>query len=127
MRRSELQLAWDFTTGSEQYATEDMLRGRELVMAELAVNPPQLEQIEVYENEYSNRWRRVVGTLRGPMVMMTPNSGAKLARDANGQVKLNGTVTFQFTAIVPASVIASPRLRLRSSPAFTVGGLLPTT
>ncbi|MBN2361124.1 MAG: hypothetical protein JXR83_16835 [Deltaproteobacteria bacterium] len=102
--RKALQLAWDFTTGSEEYAIRDMLRGRELVLAELAINPPQLEEIEVYENEYSNRWRRVVGKLRGPMLMASPAAGARLARDDSGQVKLNGTVSFPFVSIIPASV-----------------------
>lgn len=104
VKRETLQLAWDFTTGSEQYATEDMLRGRELVLAELALHPPVVEAIEVVENEYAYRWRRVNGTLRGPLLMKSPGSGAELARDADGKVQLNGTVSFPFTAIVPASV-----------------------
>jgi len=104
VKRDTLQLAWDFTTGSEQYATEDMLRGRELVLAELALHPPVVESIEVTENEYAYRWRRVVGTLRGPMLMKSPASGAELSRAQDGKVQLNGTVSFPFIAIVPASV-----------------------
>jgi len=38
--RAELQLAWDFTTGSSEQPVADMLRVRELTLAWLAANEP---------------------------------------------------------------------------------------
>lgn len=99
----ELQLAWDFTTGSESFATDDMFRTRELVLAELAANPPQVEVTGVIDGQADEPriWRTVYGVVTGPMVTETDQAGAELARDEDGRVRLNGTATFPFTAKIP--------------------------
>lgn len=104
VERSELQLAWDFTTGTEEDITADMLRGRELALAALEASPPVIETITLVEDPTDLIWRRIEGKLRGPMVMEHKGPGAELSRDEQGRVKLNGTVEFSFSAMVPVSL-----------------------
>ncbi len=99
-----LQLAWDFSTGSEAHRVSDMLRARELALAHLAQHPPELISIGMVEDEHDNLWRKVVGKLRGPMVIEHDGPGADLLRDAQGRVRIDGSVDFGFTVMIPTSV-----------------------
>lgn len=116
---ADLQLAWDFTTGSEAFATDDMFRTRELVLAELDANPPVVEVTAVLENQADEPhiWRTVYGVVTGPMVTETDQAGAELARDDDGRVRLNGTATFPFTAKIPFSI----RDQFNAGPALLYG------
>lgn len=103
--REATQLVWDFTTGSDLHAMGDMLRMRELVLAELQRAPPQVTLFVTQELEGDDAWRIVTGEITGPSVMTDDASpGTVLARDESGQVRLNGTVTTPFIAVIPASV-----------------------
>ncbi len=103
--RAETQLAWTFTTGSDEHVMKDMLRARELVLAELAATPPSVVVEAIFENEANPAiWRLIRGTVTGPMVMAAPVPPTVLSRDDDGRVKLNGTTTFEFTALIPVSV-----------------------
>jgi len=101
--RASLQLAWDFTTGSEELPIKDMLRVRELTLAWLAQNSPQYKIVSVTPGT-SPIWREIRGTVTGPMFLESTGPLAKLTRDANGAVTQNATVSFDFLATVPESV-----------------------
>jgi hypothetical protein len=111
--RGDVQLAWDFTTGSDEHVLADMLRARSLVFDELQRTPPVITVDAVFEGgslaaivngHPENTWRLIRGHATAPRVVDVDNPGAVLFRDADGNVALNGTTTFSFTAIVPASV-----------------------
>ncbi len=112
--RGALQLAWDFTTGSDELAMRDMLGGRALALAALDAAPPVITVDSVFEgdavasivgNDHPElTWRIIRGTVTAPRIVETNEPGTLLHRDADGNVALNGTTTFPFTAIVPASV-----------------------
>ncbi len=102
--RKELQLAWDFTTGSDEWATADMLRVRELTLAWLATHTPVFTLTRVDDNPDSDIWRRVFGTLTMPLFLEKTDPGSKLFRGADGRVAQNGEATFGFEAEVPISV-----------------------
>jgi hypothetical protein len=102
--RADLQLAWDFTTQSEQRVTEDMFRVRELVLTELDAAPPTVEVTAVFENDQDEFWRTIYGEITGPMVLQNIGANSPLFRDADGRAALNGTVSFPFIAVVPNSV-----------------------
>ncbi|MDB4995167.1 MAG: hypothetical protein JWM74_2599 [Myxococcaceae bacterium] len=101
--RAELQLAWDFTTGSDEAPRRDMIRVRELTLAWLANNEPHIEITEVKEND-DRIWRLVRGTIEAPLFLDKAEPGGRLARDASGQVVQNGTTTFRLLALVPDAV-----------------------
>jgi hypothetical protein len=102
--RAELQLAWAFTTGSDEQVQRDMLRVRELTLQWLAQHTPEVSVDQVVENPTADIWRRVRGTVTMPLFLTDTLPGAQLHRDALGQVAQNGTATFPFTAQVPVSV-----------------------
>ena len=124
--RADLQLAWDFTVGSREEDTTDMLRVRELTLAWLEKNQPTIAVTEVIDDppDQDNVARVVHGTVTGPLFLAEDAPGAALARDADGNVMENGTTTFDFVAVVPASVAAAagPGLALAYGHGF-FGGL----
>ena len=104
LERKSLQLAWEFTTGSDQSVTADMLRIRELTLAWLATHTPLVTVTEVVENPFSDVWREVRGTVSMPLFVGSTEPGARLTRDENGAVVQSGTASFPFEAQIPASV-----------------------
>jgi hypothetical protein len=103
--RKGTQLVWDFTTGVDVAAMGDMLQMRALVLDELAATPPVVTVDLVREDAGPGQWLQVQGTITGPSVMEgNAGPGTRLARDDDGRVRLNGTVTFPFRAVVPPSV-----------------------
>ncbi|WP_224248341.1 hypothetical protein [Hyalangium gracile] len=102
--RSELQLAWDFTTQSQENVTRDMLDVRHLASMALATTPPAVTVSEVKDDVDANIARRITGTLRVPLFMENDQPGALLARDARGRVRQNGEAEVPFTLQIPRSV-----------------------
>jgi hypothetical protein len=102
--RAELQLAWDFTTGSEQNVTRDMLDVRRLTMETLEATPPVVTVTEVKDEVDAYIARRITGTLRVPLFLESAQPGALLTRDERGQVRRNGDAEVPFTLQIPRSV-----------------------
>lgn len=104
--RAELQLAWDFTTGSDAWAERDLLKVRELTLAWLGANAPAVTIDEVQELPVGlpDVFRLVKGRMTGPLFVDSPGPFAKLNRGADGQVVQGGTVEFPFVAVVPLAV-----------------------
>lgn len=102
--RAELQLAWDFTTESEENVTRDMLDVRRLTMESLEATPPAVTVTEVEDEVDAYIARRVTGTLRVPLFLENDQPGALLARDERGRVRRNGDAEVPFTLQIPRSV-----------------------
>ena len=102
--RGDIQLAWDFTVGSQDEAERDMLRVRELTLAWLDTHQPTVTVDAVEDDPETNVWRKVRGTITGPLFLESDQPGAQLARDRSGQVIQNGTTQFKFLVQIPASV-----------------------
>ncbi len=101
LARADIQLAWDFTTGSDLDVTGDMRSVRELTLAWLASHTPEITLDGVEEHaagDGSGVWRTVSGTVRGPRFVDSPDPGARLVRDVDGRVRQDGLVTFPFLA-----------------------------
>lgn len=103
--RKDTQLVWDFTTGVDIAVVDDMLQMRALVLEELERTPPVVTIELVREDAGPGQWLQVQGTVTGPSVMEgDAGPGTRLARGDDGRVRLNGTVTFPFRAVVTPSV-----------------------
>lgn len=104
--RDELQLAWDFTTGSRENRTHDMLRVRELVMAACEASPPQIvigaDGVEDDVDEHIAR--RIRGVIEVPLYVENTAPGAQLHRDDAGEVAQNGVADADFLLLIPRSV-----------------------
>ena len=111
--RGHLQLAWDFTTGSEEQPMADMLRVRELTLAWMATNPPDVSVVSTAEG-VDTIANVVTLSVSAPLFLDTRQPGGRLTRDASGLVQQNGTTTFSMVAVVPRSVqdSSSPGLAL---------------
>ncbi len=106
LTRSQLQLAWDFTTGSEEALTDDMFAIRDLALAWTEANDPVVEIRDVIERDEDGRaWRIVRGSIEGPLYMEADTQGAAIHRDETGSPSQNGLVSFRFIAVVPRSLI----------------------
>ncbi len=102
--RESLQLAWTFTTGSSEQPATDMLRVRELTLAWLATNTPAAQVIEVIPED-DRLWKRVRLTLSAPLFLTGEGKvGAKLHRDASGNIAQNGMTSFEVLVAIPLSV-----------------------
>lgn len=106
VKRTDLQLAWGFTTGSDEWAERDLLAVRSLTSAWLTANTPAVVIDSITESpvDQPNVFRIVKGHVTGPLFLEKPDPFAKLTRDASGAVTQNGTVDFPFTAVIPAAV-----------------------
>ncbi|MDQ3033562.1 MAG: hypothetical protein M3Y87_14175 [Myxococcota bacterium] len=108
--RSELQLAWDFTTGSEERLTGDMLAARQIAIDALAV-APAVRVVAVLEGDAlpaslrPTIARQVELEIDAPRIVTSEIAGeAHLLRDATGALRSEGTITFPVTVLVPRSV-----------------------
>lgn len=95
--RARLQLAWDFTTGSAERPTRDLLRVVELTRAWLATNTPEIHVTSTSDD-------RVTLDVTVPSFLDDGGRRAALFRAPDGQVAQNGTATVEVLVIVPASV-----------------------
>ncbi|MCC7070105.1 MAG: hypothetical protein IT383_02215 [Deltaproteobacteria bacterium] len=111
--RGALQLAWDFTTGSDERTTDDMLRARAAALAALDLAPSVVTIEAVFEDDdvalavhdhAELTWRMIYGSFSAPRVVVANEPGTQLLRDSNGVPTAEGTIEVPFIAVVPASV-----------------------
>lgn len=104
VKRGDLQLAWDFTTGSDEWISSDMLRVRTLTQEWLSQHTPAVTIDSVEDAPESDLVRRVRGTIEGPLFLASDQPGAGLVRGSDGGIEQNGTLRFPFLAQVPRVV-----------------------
>src|SRR5690606_34243485 len=98
---ADVQLAWDFTTRSEDNATHDMLQVREIVLGALEEADPEVTVVSVDEEVSDKIWRRIELTVAVPRVVDSDEPGAQLVRDQSGDVMRAGDAEVPFTIWVP--------------------------
>lgn len=101
--RGELQLAWDFTTGSAERPIADLVRIRERTLAWLAANTPAVKIVSSTPGN-DTIFRIVKGTVQGPLFLTEAKPGALLVRDDQGLPEENGTTQIPFEVVIPKSV-----------------------
>lgn len=106
--RENLQLAWDFTTSSEEMNTRDLLAMRDDLVAKLEVKAPEVIDVVVVEEntpeQNENVWLRIEGKIKVPLYMESVDPSAMLHRDASGKVTQNGEADVPFVLQVPHSL-----------------------
>jgi hypothetical protein len=114
--RASVQLAWDFTTASDAYATGDMLEVRRLLMAAYEAAPPVVTIDKVTEAPVPESpaliGRDVRGKVRVPLFLETAavqldagSPAPRLHRGPDGKVAQNGWVDVPFVVRIPHSVL----------------------
>lgn len=102
--RSQLQLAWSFTTESEQSVTRDMLAVRDQVLDYYAAADPVVAVDAVADEVSDAIARRIDGTLEVPMFLEHDEPLAPLRRNAAGEVMADGVLRVPFVMTIPRSV-----------------------
>lgn len=102
--RAALQLAWDFTTESQELVTRDLRAVRDDAIVRIRTTPPTARVTRVTENPSPDIARRLDVMLRVPMYTEDDVPGVRLARDAMGRP------AFQRWIEVPAVVVVPPSL-----------------
>jgi hypothetical protein len=95
--RERLQLAWDFTTGSEEHARADMGRVVELTRAWLASSTPAISVTSTADD-------RVELSIELPFFLGDEGGRARLARDASGAVMQNGMTKADVLVVIPPAI-----------------------
>jgi hypothetical protein len=108
VERSDLQLAWDFTT-----ASGGVLRDRLIAMRDAALGTVGTAGAAFTIDSIDEDWApgiafRVQGTFDVPMFLDQPGFGAQLQRDADGRPVAASTYAFPFELIVPQSGAQTP-------------------
>ena len=118
---SSLQLAWDFTTASQQDTTQWMLHMRDDALAKVGSAGPQYTYTQctktpsgpsnspcgITDNPNPYIRRRIIGQMTVPLYLDNPNPGATLNFGSDGMPAQNGTATFQFLVQIPNSLVNS--------------------
>jgi len=99
-----IQLAFTFTTASEENTHADLERVSELTKRWLEANAVTVEVTKLAEASDTGVWRRIDGRFTAPQFLAHSRADAILVRDDDGEPVLNGTTSVPFTAIVPSSV-----------------------
>lgn len=105
MKRDSLQLAWDFTTGSDELRTRDMLAIRKDALAKMASKPPAATITNTIDNPSMEIALRIEGTIKVPLYLESAAPGAMLFRNAAGEVVQNGEADVPFLVQVPVSAM----------------------
>jgi hypothetical protein len=105
VERTQLQLAWDFTTRSREQMTRDLLDIRADLIARLEASPPAVTIDTVEDRPEETLARIIEGHIEVPLYVESDQPGARLVRDADGSVVARGTTQVPFSMRVPRSVL----------------------
>jgi len=102
--RGEVQLAWDFTTRTDESVEGDMLAIRDDVVAKLDATPPVVEVVSTKMNPSAHIARRIEITVEVPLYVDSIEPGAKIVYGPDGKPQANGTAKVPATVWIPNSV-----------------------
>ncbi len=100
--RGDLQLAWDFTTASDERNTADLLAVRADLIAKLSDGPAVMLDA-VIDDPNEDIALRIEGRIEVPLYLEADEPMARLNRDGDGTVAANGTHWVDFTLQIPNS------------------------
>lgn len=103
--RSTLQIAWDYTTGTQANVTSDLLFMRDDALATVGTQGPAytITQVETAPNQWLSL--RLHGLMTVPLYLNRPDAAddEQLVRDASGNPMQNGTAQYEFVILIPPS------------------------
>ncbi|MCS6898699.1 MAG: hypothetical protein NZX77_02875 [Polyangiaceae bacterium] len=103
--RNELQIAWDFTTGSDELTGRDLRRVRELTLDWLGKNTLEMTVDSVEEPPDNPKvWRTIRGKVKVPLFTEDDQPGSPLHRGPDGAVAQKGEAQVEYVAQIPRSL-----------------------
>lgn len=104
--REDLQLAWDFTTGSVENDTAWLISVRDQALEAVGTAGPDYEIESVVDftvEDNANIRRRIEGQMIVPLFLTDPGPGGLLNFDEDGVPAQNGTARYPFIVNIPRS------------------------
>ncbi len=106
--RDDVQIAWDFTTGSVDNSTGRLLSMRDAALADIEARGVGIDITDVEPDWSAFIAYRVRGTLAVPRFLDSVFSGAYLNLGPDGLPVMDGTVDIPFTLLVPYAAPNEP-------------------
>ena len=103
VERADLQLAWDFTTSSQENDVGSLLHVRDDALAAIGMDGPEYVIDNVENDVDENIAKRIEGRMTVPMYLTSADPGSFLNRGPDGRGAQNGTMEVPFLVIVPRS------------------------
>jgi hypothetical protein len=104
--KTDLVVAWDFHTRSDESAESDLVEARDALLAAAGENAEDVTYTidsDGPSDDTTNTLRIVRGTIDFPSVLTGDGGAASvLNRGANGKPAVNGTVKDEFSIVIPA-------------------------
>jgi hypothetical protein len=114
VEREQLQLAWDFTTASDENKTATLIGMIADAEAWYQDNGPgfTIDSVDTDFNPQDTLYR-VRGTITVPLYLEAQASGAPLVRDDEGLAVRQGTAEYPFLLLIPVSAQTEPATLLQ--------------
>jgi len=107
--KSELVLAWDFVTVSDDYLRADLTAMRTAALPAIGTNGANLTFTATVKPNTPTSFKRYIGTYKSPDFLTDGEADASiLVRDASNVPQLGGMRDANFAAIIPSCVETQP-------------------
>jgi hypothetical protein len=109
VQKSELVLAWDFVTASDQFLQSDLTTMRDASIPAIGANGANLSFVATEQPPITGIYKAYVGTFKSPNFLTdAENDDSIFARGADGLPMMNGLRDANFAALVPNCVTTTP-------------------
>ncbi len=102
--KTDLQIAWDYTTASRDNNTRALIHMRDDALAKVGADGPTYVIKDVVDNPNPHIRKRITATMTVPLYLDKPDAGAKLVLGDDGLPKQNGTAEFDVLIHIPNSI-----------------------
>ncbi len=101
--RSDLQIAWDYTTASRENNTARLLHMRDDALAKVGAEGPEYTIVQVEDDPNPQIKHRILAKMTVPLYLDQPGPGARLALGDDGLPVQNGTAEYEVLIHIPSS------------------------
>ena len=106
--KTELALAWDFVTASDDFLTSDLRKMRTDALAAIGPNGVNIT-FTPQEQSPAGAYKRLLGTFKSPDFLTAGETATSIMRrDATGAPQMQGFRDANFAAVVPNCVATQP-------------------
>ena len=107
--KSELVLAWDYVTASDQFLTQDLLTMRDAAIPAMGQNGANLTFTTTEQTPASGIYKAYTGTFKSPNFLTDDEADdSVISRDASGLPQMMGLRDAHFAALIPNCVATQP-------------------
>lgn len=106
--KSDLQIAWDYTTASRENNTRALVAMRDDALAKVGEEGPEYSIVSTEENPNEFIRRRILAKMKVPLYLDKPEAGGRLVLGEDGLPKQNGWAEYEVLIHIPNSAVGTP-------------------